>query len=148
MGRDKQKLAEVVLAVVEQRKDQVKISPSSIATEVMNVLDPESVSVVLVALGCHLQIRQIARDCCRELFESDLTEGSAQHELFPDLQARYPAARQNGDEPVYVRLEDMTNEDIEHNVRRLRSEARAKLKHADALEAWAMQREVLTPEPV
>jgi hypothetical protein len=39
-------------------------------------------------------------------------------------------------EPEYVRLEEMSRADIAFNVKRLRREGRAKLAHADALEAF------------
>jgi hypothetical protein len=37
---------------------------------------------------------------------------------------------------VYRLLENLTDADVTFNVKRLRSEASAKLKHADALGAW------------
>lgn len=43
-------------------------------------------------------------------------------------------------EREYVRLEAMTPEDIAFNIARLRKEADAAVKHADALEAWAANR--------
>jgi hypothetical protein len=42
----------------------------------------------------------------------------------------------------YVLRDHMTDDDVTFNVTRLRSEARAKLAHADALEAWGRSRNV------
>ena len=57
------------------------------------------------------------------------------------LQQRYPCAPTESDEgPAYILLDLMSDEDINYNVGRLRKEARAKLEHADALEAYGMER--------
>lgn len=118
------------------------ISPSWVATEGMNKLD-ENVDnksrAPLIYVGCHLQLRQIARALLRNEFEDD-KEKSAQHELFPDLQWRYPRQHRAGEEPCYILLEDMTDADVEYNVVRLRDEGNAKLKHATALQAWNADR--------
>jgi hypothetical protein len=104
----------------------------------MRELDPERVSLPVVYGGCHLQCRQIARDQLRKRFDPvGKGNSSEQHELWPDLQWRYPTARSAKDEePEYILLELMTEVDIGFNVARLRSEAVAKLRHADALEAF------------
>jgi hypothetical protein len=110
----------------------------------MILIDPRRVAPPLVHLGCHLEMRQIARGILREWFEGDEEEfsASAQHELFPLLQRRYPVQRMRGgsDEPQYERLEDLSDADLRFNVARLRREADAKLHHADALEAWGLNR--------
>lgn len=136
-------LAEAAQRVIDRRRDRQSISPSWVATEAMNDLDPERVSVEIVYFGCHLQLRQIAREILRKRFKPDeAPERSAQHDLFPDLQWRYPTARTaKNEEPEYVLLESLTKEDINYNVARLRSEAVAKLRHADALEAFGMSRD-------
>jgi len=41
-----------------------------------------------------------------------------------------------GNDPAYVKLENMSDADIRWNVERLRNEAKAALKHADALEQY------------
>jgi hypothetical protein len=104
----------------------------------MRTIDPAGKAPSLVHLGCHLQLRQIARELLRGKYEpDDNSRDDAQHELWPDLQERYPTARTAGsEEPEYVLLEHLTDEDIAYNVGRLRAEAEAKQHHADALEAW------------
>lgn len=44
--------------------------------------------------------------------------------------------RKANNDPVFVKLENMTDADIRWNVERLRNEAKAALKHADALEQY------------
>jgi hypothetical protein len=91
---------------------------------------------MLVYAGCNLQLRQIARGQLRRRFEPE-DDGGDEHDLFPGLQQRYPTARSaRAEDPEYVLLEHLTPTDIGYNVARLRSEARAKMAHADALEAY------------
>jgi hypothetical protein len=136
MTREESKLVEIVSRIVDIRRTEVGINPSWIATEALKEIDPSRRSVDLVYLGCHLQLRQIARQVCRTKFEPH-GEPEETHDLFPDLQWRYPTARaETATEPEYVLLEHLTPADVAYNVRRLRQEAEAKLAHADALEAW------------
>src|SRR5262249_27808706 len=134
-------LREAAQRVIDRHPRQTRISPSWVATETMVILDPERQSKQIVYFGCHLQVRQIARDILRGRFVEN-GDKSAQHELFPELQKMYPTARSkdNEDDPEYVALEHMTKDDIDYNVARLRAEAEAKLKHADSLEAWGRRK--------
>jgi len=142
MTAEESALTALVARIVDIRCGAVKISPAWIATEAMRELDPGRRSVDLVFGGCHLHLRQLAREQLRKRFETRDDElPSDQHEMFPDLQTRYPSARsKDNPEPEYVLLEHMSNVDVEYNVRRLRREGYAKLKHADALEAWDARR--------
>jgi hypothetical protein len=138
-------LIDIVARIIELRHDANRISPSWVATEALLHLDPSKEiqkQHPLIYLGCHLELRQIARSLCRNLYEHAADpQNGPQHELFPDLQWRYPTARsKTWEEPEYVRLELLAQEDIDYNVARLRREGRAKLKHADALEAWGRSR--------
>jgi hypothetical protein len=140
MTSEEQKLREVVSRIIEVRRQEQRISPSSIATEAMNELDPRKTAPSLVYLGCHLEIRQIARGLLRLNFEGR-EDPKDQHQLFPDLQWRYPTARSRYDEEhEYILREQMSDIDIAYNVERLRNEGRSKLKHADALEAYGRRR--------
>lgn len=44
--------------------------------------------------------------------------------------------RKGDNDPAFVKLEEMTDADIRWNVERLRNEAKAALKHANALEQY------------
>jgi hypothetical protein len=138
-------LVEIVAQIVDLRREQQRISPSWVATEAMLQIDPKRViqrRFPLAYLSSHLQLRQIARGVCRGLFEEDDKPGDRrQHELFPGLQWRYPAARsKDQEEPEYVLRELLALEDVYYNLSRLRAEASAKLSHSDALEAWAKKK--------
>lgn len=144
MTSEAQALTDIIAQIIETRRDETKISPSWIATQAMTELDPDHHSIPLVYLAAHLEMRQIARGLLRQWFEDSDPETddgeSLQHELFPSLQRRYPCVRRKGDEPEYVRLEEMTDADIDYNVTRMRRESMAKLHHADALIAYQKRR--------
>lgn len=134
-------LTEIAARIIDLRRDQIGISPSWVATEAMLVVDPDRSSPELAYFGCHLHVRQIARSLLRAKFEPDDPHRGEVHDLFPDLQPRYPkAGSAKSEEPEYMLLEHMTLKDIDYNVARLRSEANAKLHHADALEAFGQSR--------
>lgn len=134
MTNEEKKLKETVAAVINRRRMESRINPVIIATEALLELDPHRLSPHWVQIAAHLQLRQNARELLRSNVDGDKAE---QHEMFPGLQKRYPTARSevNAD-PEYVLLEFMTKEDVAYNVQRLRREAVAKRKHAEALEAW------------
>jgi hypothetical protein len=141
MTNEEIKAREMVERVFELRRLQVRVSPSWIATEVMQMLDPARASHPVEYAMAHLQFRQLARAICAGRWDKETSDETVeQHDLFPILQTRYPVSRSRGEEPQYVLLEYMTDEDVGFNVTRLRSEAIAKLKHADALEAWGRSR--------
>jgi hypothetical protein len=131
-------LHEAMSRVLARHHKRDKIIPTWLATETMIEIEFPVSLHGLGYLGCHLHLREIARAFCRESFDPIYPrDGSA--DLFPDtLQARYPRARlrSSSDEPEYVLPENMSDADIQFNVDRLRQEATAKLKHADALEEF------------
>lgn len=133
-------LHEVLARIYERRCDEIRVSAAWLATEAMIELDPDRISPPRVYAAAHLELRQLARSILRSA--ADPTEtGAEQHELFPGLQRRYPTARGiTAEEPEYVKLEHLTEEDVRFNVARLRAEATTKLAHADALEAWWQNR--------
>lgn len=137
---EERKLAEIIARIIDARDGQIRISPNWVATEAIQELDPERVSPILVYSGCHLELRQMARQQLRQKYHPDSSD--KEPELFDGmLQPRYPTVRSvRDDEPEYILLGHLTEQDISYNVARLRAEARAKLKHADALEAYGRER--------
>lgn len=150
MTKEHDRLRTIVSSIIDGRRDREEISPLWVATEATKQIGAWDLkeSVPLVYEACHLHLRQVARSLCRALFEvsdgqdAESQGNSAQHQLFPDLQWRYPRAPAGSRiETSYVLLEQMTDADIRYNVQRLKREARARLGHADALHAWAAQRQ-------
>jgi hypothetical protein len=145
---DSERIAtETIARIIDQRRDEVSISPSWVATEALAAMgagwmlggDDGLPTVYRLA---HLQCRQMARQLLRQAFEPSEDADKATHPLFPDLQWRYPEKRSAArEEPVYIKLELMSREDWQFNMQRLRADAASRLKHADALEAWGMDRQ-------
>jgi hypothetical protein len=139
---EKQSLADLVGRIIETHRDAPRISPASIATEAMEELDPAGMvkrGATLLWQACNLYLRQIARQLLAHRFMPDDEDETA--ELFVEgLQWRYPLAHSSKEDPVYVLLDLLSPEDVAYNVERLRSEADAKMKHADRLEAWGRSR--------
>lgn len=135
---EEHKLAETVARVIDLRHDAVSISPNWVATEAMLLLDPQHAAPALVYAGCHLQLRQVARQQLRGKYQPEDSAGE-QHQLFPDLQTRYPTAHSaQAAEPEYVLLEHLPERDLDYNIARLEAEAIAKQKHADALRSYRL----------
>jgi hypothetical protein len=150
MTREESKLAEIVARIIDIRRAQDRINPTWIASEALKEIDPGGRSVELVRIGCHLQLRQIARAQCRKLFDDDDADAADAPRFaeFTGLQWRYPTARSHDRaEPEYVLRDLMSRDDLTFNVARLRCEARSKLAHADALEAWGESREMTADAP-
>ena len=68
MTREESQLTEIVARIIDIRRAQVRVNPAWIATEALKEIDPANRSVPLVSLGCHLQLRQIARAQCRKRY--------------------------------------------------------------------------------
>lgn len=133
--KDAAQLHDEMYRVYESQKHLPAISPAWLATKTMDAINFPRALHPLGYLGCHLQLRQMARRFCREEFDpAETTQG----ELFQGaLQQRYPRCpSENETEPVYVLRDLLLETDVKYNTARLRKEADAKLKHADALEAW------------
>jgi hypothetical protein len=138
--QDQDRLSEIVARVIEAcgGAANLDVSPSWVATQAFIEIDP-GFSVrkdrPLVYIAAHLELRQMARQQLAQKWGSKREE--PKDELFPELQERYPVKREHPDEePVYRRRELLSDADVRYNLKRLRSEADAKLRHADALEAW------------
>lgn len=138
-GKQDDPLYRVVGAAYEKHKDQGEISPSWLATLAMVEIGFGRDLHELGYIGCHLHLRQVARYFCGKKFDP---EENIEDDLFPEtLQQRYPKKPTDKDsEPVYILLDLLSDDDVKYNVARLRKESSAKLKHADALEAWGRSR--------
>jgi hypothetical protein len=144
---ESQPLNELIARIIDISREEPRISPSRIANVALEELDPGhdvERHHPLIYLGCHLELRQLARQQLAKRFEPDDDDKGARDELFPELQWRYPIApngdHSRSDEPQYILREMMSGTDVQYNVDRLRSEAAAKNKHANDLENWYRNR--------
>jgi hypothetical protein len=136
-----EELYAVTRQIIERQREAATVSPTWIATHVMCEIRFKPQLHHLGYAGCHLQIRQMARQELRRKHDPNaviidqLTSG--QDDFFPEtLQDRYPRRTAHGEEPVYVLRDLMTDADVEWNMNRMRRGGEALLKHADALRAW------------
>lgn len=136
-------LSDIVNSIILNSSNQDRIMPSWVANQAYTVIHPSSIvpSPLQERLASTEYLKEIARRQLRGKFEPTDDADAAQHDLFPDLQIRYPIMRGTQDgEPLYVKLEHLTDSDIAWNVQRLRSEAGTKMKHARALQQFAVDR--------
>jgi hypothetical protein len=131
-------LYDAVKAAYARRRHKSSISPLILATEAMERINFAPKLHAVGYRGCHLYMRQIARQFCRRYFEpTEIIDRSG--DLFPDtLRERYPLPPKPGEEDEYVLLEDLTDEAISYNVERMRRASLALQKHSDALEAYGL----------
>lgn len=144
-GSAEEQLYAVVQKVITDNDTMAEISPAWIATQVMCAIQFPRRLHELGYVGCHLEVRQIAREKLRHRHDPTTRIGDAirneQMELtFDALQDRYPRKTPAGEEPVYITRLLMTHDDVRYNTERMRRGGRALLKHADALDEWDQSR--------
>ena len=125
---------------IEALSGAVAIMPSSLAWAVYQEIVHDEVDPIL-EWACLQHLKTLARNALAGRYLPDGEENAAhQGDLFSGaLQERYPLPRTQGQEPTYKRRDQLTAEEREWNVRQLRKSAQARLEHADALEAEALQ---------
>ena len=111
MTNDETKLIQIVHEIYHEREHQSRMNIDELANDVLEKIDPEGISHPLITVGCVLGLRDIAQQVC-----------TAPHSQFPELQRRYPAAHEGAE---YIRLEDLSAEDVRRNVSQLREESEA-----------------------
>lgn len=82
--------------------------------------------------------KQLARAELGRKFDAD-SDANPTHQLglfAGQLQQHYPIPRGKGEDPIYKPRAALTFEEASWNVAQLRKSARARLEHADALQAW------------
>lgn len=131
-------LTNIVKSVIVNSSDQSRIKPTWVANGAYREIDPDAVAPLRVKLAALLHLTQLARQQLRGMIEDGEEDIEMQDTLIPGLQRRYPVRQAHNDkDPEYVNREEMTKEDADWNVERLRKESSAKRQHADRLQAWA-----------
>jgi hypothetical protein len=140
--REGEPLWEVISALYERYAGMPSVNPAWLATQGMVRIEFAAELHRLGYIGCHLQMRQIARQFCNRKFDPLQRIARAADDLFPDtLQVRYPVRPRQGEEPRYVLLDCLEPDDRAYNVERMRRAAGALLAHADALEADGLRKQ-------
>jgi hypothetical protein len=126
----------ILESIIRNSQTQDTISPSSVADTAYAELDPTKIAPFRVALLARLALRQMARHILAKRFQPDDMQDMLPNVDWPQLQRRYPLKPSKDQEPTYIKLELLSEEDMHYNVARLRLEAVAKQEHADQLEQW------------
>jgi hypothetical protein len=130
-----------VMTIMQQQldaiDDAIAVMPSALAVATYRTISPEQTEDRLVQYLTVEMLKAMARKLLARRFDIDSDETEAyQGDLFSGaLQKRYPIPRRQGEEPVYKLRTALTPEERAWNVEQLRKSARARLEHADALEA-------------
>ena len=120
----------------------ILVMPSALAVATYREISPDQDEDRLVQYLSVEMLKVLARKLLGKRFDTDSDDATAyQGELFSGaLQHRYPLPRVKGDEPVYKLRSELTSDERAWNVEQLRKSSRARLEHADALEAEVMAR--------
>lgn len=141
---DEEILYAAVQDTIDALPENMDISPAWIATRVMIKIQFPRELHNLGYVGCHLEVRQIARGKLRKRFDPEERAKDAaagQGDMFSGiLQDYYPRCRTKDEDPIYAPLSMLTEDDVEFNVERMRLAGHGLLRHADALEAWGRGR--------
>ena len=138
-----QKIFEV-LSALEAGQVEV-ISPAYVADAVRSNLDPESDSPELIARSATLHFREKCRKLLAKRHDpvkrAELFVDGESEDLFGYLLQDYYPSRLRGDgsEPVYVKRDQLSAEEIKTNANRMRKAGQSLLQHADALEAYGRE---------
>jgi hypothetical protein len=117
--------------------DAIAVMPSALAVATYLSISPDQEEDRLVQYLTVEMLKAMARKMLARRADIDRDETwEYQGGLhYSALQKRYPIPRQNGEEPVYKLRSKLTPKERAWNVEQLRKSARARLEHADALEA-------------
>lgn len=119
----------------------IALSPTAVALAVQRTFSDSRIEPRLQYTSLE-HIKQMARKALAGRYEPDGEQNeSHQDELFSGhLQDRYPTPRIRDADPLYKHREALTKDELLWNVTQLRKSASARLRHADALQAWADDR--------
>jgi hypothetical protein len=131
---------EVVEKIIRDSQTEPTISPNWVADRAYAELDPSKLSPFRVALLARFALRQLARQILAKRFQPDDPQEMLPNVDCPQLQQRYPLKPSKDQEPTYIKLELLKEEDMLYNVERLRAEAANEDQQADQLGQWWIER--------
>ncbi len=132
-----EQLVTLVNIQIEKASSTIELSPTNLALAVLHQFTNKHTNPLLKYSSLE-HIKQVARKALAGRYEAESEENEAhQGELFSGhLQDRYPTPRKRGEVPVYKLREHLSVAEAEWNVEQLRKSARARVLHANALQAW------------
>lgn len=126
---------------IEAASPAIPLSPTTLALAVLSRLSAEPLTPKVQYASLE-HLKQMARKALAGRYEPDGAENDAhQGDMFSGhLQDRYPVPRVKGADPIYKPRDVLSADELAWNVGQLRKAAAARLRHADALQAWADDR--------
>ncbi len=124
------KVTELIRKEILFRQGDSIIAIADIVNSVMEGLDPEKLS--------NLEVRSLALASLKEMVRRELNKihgrpKDAQGNLLQSLQPYYPWA---ADTQTYIRLDQMSEDDLVYNIHRLHEEGKTKIEHAKDLDEY------------
>ncbi len=127
---------------IDNLDSAIVLSPATLAIAVQRKFANQKTMEPHIQYASLEHIKQMARTLMARRFDPDAEESASyQGQLFSGtLQEYYPVKLGKSQAPVYKKREALTHLEVQWNVTQLRKSARARLEHADALQAWADRR--------
>jgi len=126
---------------IENLGSAIALSPTSVALAVQRGFTSQSMEPHVQYTSLE-HIKHMARKALSGRFEESGDANDAhQGDMFSgQLQDRYPTPRERGCDPVYKLRDHLSTSEAQWNVDTLRKAANARMRHADALDAWNANR--------
>jgi len=134
-------ITDAISREIENLGSAIVLSPTSVALAVQRSFSTESMEPHVQYTSLE-HIKHMARKALSGQFEESGEDNAAhQGDMFSgQLQDRYPVPRERGSDPIYKLREHLSSSEAQWNVDTLRKAANARLRHADALDAWNANR--------
>lgn len=125
--------------MIDEKGDIEEITPASLALNAMSIYSKERLEPE-IEYTSYEHLKGMARKALARRYdhgdgEEAYGEDESQGSLFKQLQERYPVPKVKGREPTYKLRSHLSEYERAWNVGQLRKAGRARLAHADALEA-------------
>ena len=116
---------------------QIAISPTLLAVRTFDAFSSTQTEIHIEWSSVE-HFKSLARRMLARQYEHDSDENEAyQGDMFSgELQDRYPVPRAKGEDPIYKHRSTLTRDELDWNISQLRKSADARLRHADALQAY------------
>lgn len=136
-----EELTDSINREIESLGSAIALSPTTVALAVQRHFSATPIEPHIQYTSLE-HIKHMARRILAGRFQPDGEDNdSHQQDMFTGhLQDRYPIPHQRGEDPIYKHREALTAKELRWNVEQLRKSAAARLRHADALQAWAESR--------
>lgn len=115
----------------------IALSPTLLAVKTFDVFCDERPEIHIEWASIE-HFKALARKLLARQYEHDSDENEAyEDDMFSgELQDRYPVPRKKGEDPIYKQRFMLSVDEIDWNISQLRKSADARLRHADALQAF------------